>query len=219
MTQYKSQTKPTMKIIHPPYRLLLLCIALLAGVALSGCGVTIYKQHPALQGITEATPVATVYFIRPALIKPKGFADKPVTVDIDGEHLLELDQGVYVMLKIRPGKSDVITHSLTKFTNQLEPIKVARKRNYNFIAGKTYFIYLKQLNEGFRGVFYDPSPATLAQAKQVILDASPSGAARDARIEDIQEVPDAPAPSELVPAYPEDLYPHYHYLQKKPIIE
>jgi hypothetical protein len=219
MTHNNSQTKPTMKIIHPTYRLFLLCMVLLATAALSGCGVTVYQQHPALQDITENTPVATVYFIRPSLIKPKGFADKPVTVDIDGQHLLEIDQGVYVMLKIRPSKSDVITHSLTKFTNRLEPIKVSRKRSYNFIAGKTYFIYLKQLNEGFRGVFYDPSPATLAQAKKVIVDASPRGDARDARIEDIKEVPDTPPPSELVPAYPEDLYPHYHYLQKKPIVE
>ena len=196
-----------------------LSMTLLAIALLSGCGVTVFKDNPVLQNVTKDTPLVTVYFIRPSLIKPKGFADKPVTVDVDGKHLLSIDQGFYTMLKIRPGKGNVITHSLTKFTNRLEPIKVSRKRNYDFVAGKTYFIYLKQLNEGFRGVFYDPMQISLAEAKKVIIDASPRGDARDEPIDDIKDVPDTPQAGPLAPALPEDLYPHYHYLQKKPIID
>lgn len=186
---------------------------------LTACGGKFYTNNSALQGITPETPVATVYFIRPALLKPKGFADREITVDYLGEPLLTIEQGYYALFKIKPGKGEVVTHSLTKFTSQLEPIKVSRKRTYNFIAGKTYFIYLKQLNEEFRGVFYDPMPVSLEQAKRLIVDARPTGAARDAHIEDIESVPDVPAPSKIEPAFPEKLYPQQPYLLKKPIEE
>lgn len=196
-------------------------LGLLAATLLGGCGITVYPDNPLLQGVTDKTPTACVYFIRPALIKPKGFADKPMTVTFEGEKLLTIDQGFYTMLKMKPGKGDVITHSMTKFTTRPEPIKVARKREYNFIAGKTYFIYLKRIDDGFRGVFYDPAPASLAEAKKVIsyYDVSARGAARDAPIDEIKEVPDAPPAGPLKPALPEDLYPHYHYLKKKPVVE
>lgn len=198
-----------------------ICITLLAGILLSGCGVTVYRDNPLLEGITDNTPVAKVYFIRPALIKPKGFPDKPLTVTFEGEKLLTIDQGFYTMLKMKPGKGDVITHSLTKFTNRLEPIKVSRKREYNFIAGKTYFIYLNQINDGFRGVFFDPAPVSLAEAKKIIsdYDIPARGEARDAPIEDIREVPDTPPAGPLLPALPRDLYPHYEYMKKKPYVE
>lgn len=195
----------------------LLTLLFIAVLLLNGCGGKFYTDHSALQGITPDTPVATVYFIRPALLKPKGFADRAITVDYLGEPLLTIEQGYYTLFKIKPGKGDVVTHSLTKFTSQLEPIEVSRKRTYNFIAGKTYFIYLKQLNEEFRGVFYDPMPVSLDEAKKLIVEADPRGAARDARIEDIESVPDAPEPSKIEPAFPEKLYPQQPYLLKKPI--
>jgi len=198
-----------------------ICAVLLAGILLGGCGVTVYRDNPLLEGITDNSPVARVYFIRPALIKPKGFPDKPLTVTFEGEKLLTIDQGFYTMLKIKPGKGDVITHSLTKFTNRLEPIKVSRKREYNFIAGKTYFIYLNQINDGFRGVFFDPAPVSLAEAKKIITDYDipARGEARDAHIEDIKEVPDTPPVGPLLPALPRDLYPQYEYMKKKPYVE
>lgn len=199
------------------FRLLQYAAALLAMMFLNACGGTFYTNHSSLQGITADTPVATVYFIRPALLKPKAFADLEVTVDYQGEPLLSLQQGFYTMFKIKPGKGDVVTHSLTKFTSQLQPIKVSRQRTYNFIGGKTYFIYLKQLNEEFRGVFYDPMPVSLEEAKKLIIEADPRGAARNARIENIETVPDTPAPSKIEPAFPEKLYPQQPYLLKKPI--
>lgn len=198
------------------------CLALfVVSILLSGCGVTVYRDNPLLQNVTEKTPTACVYFIRPALIKPKGYADKPVTVTFEGEKLLTIAQGYYTMLQLKPAKGDVITHSLTKFTTQLEPIKVHRKREYNFLAGKTYFIYLDQVNDGFRGIFYDPESISLTAAKKLIddYDIPARGEARSQPIEKIKEVPDAPPPGPLKPALPEDLYPHYHYLKKKPYLE
>ena len=195
-------------------------LALLFGLvtlAITSCGVTIVQKHDSIQDMQDPTPAALVYFIRPTLIKPKGYSDKPVTVEYHGKKLLEIPQGNYLLMKIKPGKGNIITHSMTKFTNQLDPIKVSRQRAYNFIAGKTYFIHIKQLNEEFRGVFYDPRPIDLDKAKEISLDARAYGNARSALIENIESVPETPPTGKIIPAYPEQLYKQSPYLLKKPV--
>lgn len=206
------------------HRLFLLSIALLTASILSGCGgIQVYPDNPILvKNDDTKTAAATVYFIRPKMLKPKGYADDSVTVDFEDHHLLSIEQGYYTMVKIKPAKGNVVTRSMTSFTNRIEPIKVQRMRSYNFLAGKTYFILLKQINDGFRGVFYDPKQITLAQAKKIIYEddeAAARGAARDAPIKDIKQVPETPPEGDLLPALPENLYPHYEYMKKKPIRE
>lgn len=191
----------------------LLIVALLLPAA---CTVKVYKKHPSLQDIGEDTPTATVYFIRPELIKPKGYADKPLRVDFNGQQIINIAQGRYTMIRIKPSQGYVVTHSMTKFTNQLKPINVSRKHFFNFQAGITYFIYLKQLNEEFRGVFYYPTPVSLAEAKKIIIDAKPSGVPRNAYIHKLTHVQEAPEDNVVDPAFPEQLYKQTPYLLKKP---
>lgn len=183
---------------------------------MGGCGTTINKLHPSLQDIDANTGTSSVYFIRPQPVKTKPIADKPITIDFKKKELLKIKEGNYTLLKIHPGEGIVTTHSLTKFTAQLQPMDVSRSRRYNFLAGRTYFILLKQLNEEFRGVFYDPAPISLYEAKVLADTLRANGLARSARIEDIVSVPDAPAQGELKPVLPENLYPKSPYLLKKP---
>jgi len=205
--------------VSPLNKLKILIVFSGLGLFLGSCGTSSNKLHPSLQNITETTGTSSVYFIRPQPVKTKPIADKPITIDFKKQELLTIKEGNYTLLKIHPGQGIVTTHSLTKFTAQPQPMAVSRSRKYTFLAGRTYFILLKQLNEEFRGVFYDPAPISLYEAKVLVETLRANGLARSARIEDIVSVPDAPAQGDLKPALPENLYPQSPYLLKKPKIE
>ena len=194
----------------------LIVFFLLTTLVLSGCGSAVYKQNPALQTESDAA-AASVYFIRPAPVKYKGVADNPVKISYDGQELLKIPEGTYTLLKIKQGKGEVTTHSKTRFTNRLYPIDVSRSRVYTFVAGRTYFIHIKRVNDEFRGITYDPEPVDLATAKTLSEKLSKWGLANRHPIEDIEEVPPVPDSSPLEPMYPEQVYPGTPYLLKKPI--
>lgn len=189
--------------------------------ALIACStVEVHKNHPAIQAVTPDTLTASVYFIRPQPVKPKGVADKPLLVMYNKIPLLTIYEGSYTLIKIKPGQGQISTHSETRFTNKTTTIKVSRKRQYSFISGRTYFIHLERVDEEFRGIFYDPKPVQLEQAKALVAQSNVGarGMARDEPIDAIESVPMTPAASDLEPAYPEGLYKHQQkpYLLEKP---
>lgn len=190
-----------------------LLILLLAGVLVS-CSSAKMIKNSFVDNDSEDQYVAKVYFIRTMPLKYKGVADNRISIDINGEPLLKIDEGAYTMVRIKPTKTAVTTHSRTLFTTGFEPINVTRTREYNFIAGKTYFINLDRVNEEFRGIYYDPAPVTLEVAKKLAKPLRAVGKARDEPIENILKVADIPAPSKLEPALPENLYPGKPYLIK-----
>lgn len=187
---------------------------LLVVLVLASCSSAKNIKNSYVDNESEDQYVAKVYFIRTMPVKFKGVADSQITVDINGEPVLKIDEGAYTMLKIKPAKASVTTHSRTLFTTKFEPIKVSRTREYNFIAGKTYFINLERINEEFRGIYYDPAPVTLAVAQKLTETLRAVGKARSEPIDEIQKVADIPAPSKLEPALPENLYPGKPYLLK-----
>lgn len=182
---------------------------------LTACA-TVNEQHPEVETRADA-PAAMVYFIRPLLEKSKGFADNPVQVDFQGQPLVTLGGGNYTLLRIKPSEGMVKVNSMTRFTNQAQPINVWRERRYKFLPDRTYFIYLKQLNEEFRGVYYEPEPVNLDKAKQLISDAHAAGAARSAPIDALTEVRAPPSSTidKLPPALPENIYKSEKYLRDK----
>lgn len=185
----------------------------LLSLALGACTGKVNLQHPALAVVSPDTPVANVYFIRPRMLKPKGYSDGVLDIDLNGKKLLELHAGAYTLLKILPGKAQVSTHSMTEFTNQQFPIAVSRLRDYNFVAGKTYFIHIKRINEEFRGVFFDPESIELDVAKTLMNDVTSFGLARYEPIEYLESVLLPPEKSsDLPPTAPESLYPEEKYL-------
>ncbi|HEC18652.1 MAG TPA: hypothetical protein ENI97_04850 [Gammaproteobacteria bacterium] len=201
----------------------------MAGVILlSGCA-TVNTQHPMVMN-GDITPelknqLATVYFIRPEAYKTKGVANDTVRITFQGKTLLTLDEGAYTLLYMKPSKGVLRVYSKTQFINSTTPVEVYREREYKFIANKTYFVYVRQINEEFRGVYYDPQPVTLAEAKELIKpgpgrfgSTRPSGLARSAPIDELEEEAVNPPPSSavkgLAPALPEHIYKREKYLHK-----
>ena len=183
-------------------------------IALSSCSTSQTIKNSYVQDTVEDEHVAKVYFIRPKPMKFKGLADSRITVEINGERLLRIDEGAYTMVKIKPTKANITTRSRTMFTNQTQPIDVSRTREYRFIAGKTYLIHLERVNEEFRGIYYDPAPVTLEKAKLLTDRLRATGGAKAEPIKNITKVAETPTPGSLEPALPENLYPGKKYLLK-----
>lgn len=195
------------------------CVLWLIVLALlTGCA-SVNKMHPMLvtNEIKEGgtTSFASVYFIRPRPFKPKGVADKTITVDYQDKTILTIDEGNYTLLRIKPSTGMIKVHSETKFTNQLTPIKVWRSRQYKFIEGKTYFIHLKRVDEEYRGIFYEPQPVKFDQAKSLADDTFASGEARSKPIDELVNFSEAPesAYEKQAPALPENIYKPEPYLK------
>jgi len=201
--------KPSGAVVAGAVRLLLSALALLA---VAGCA-SVNVQHPQVldndAGAEQRAQAARVYFVRPRPYKGKGVADGPVRITYKDKPLLKMAEGSYALLYIKPGKGQLKVFNETEFTNTGEVIEVWRGRRYRFIAGRTYFIYVRRIDEEFRGIFYELDPVTLERARRLIDTARPSGGA--ARSEPIDELTDVvPPPASAVqgvrPALPEDVY-------------
>lgn len=181
---------------------------------LQGCA-SVNEKHAFLETAVDA-PAANVYFIRPKPYKTKGIADKPIRIAYQKQDLLGLDEGSYTLLRIKPSNGELRVYSWTRYTNMDKPREVWRKREFKFFPDVTYFIYLKQVNEEFRGIFYVPELVSLDEAKQLIEHARASGAARKAPIDKLTEVKVPPSSAEkpLPPALPENIYQPEKYLHK-----
>jgi len=195
-------------------------------LVLAACA-TVNSKHPEVVtgDITAESKaqLARVYFIRPRAYKTKGMADDAVRIGFQGKTLLTQSEGTYTLLYIKPSKGVLKIHSRTRYANQRKAIDVWRARVYKFIAGKTYFIHVRQIDEEFRGVFYEPEPVDLQEAKQLIVPGTgrfgntrASGAARNAPIDELAgvDMPPASAVKGLAPAMPEDLYKQEKDLRK-----
>ena len=196
----------------------LLFLTLLIIFLLSGCA-TVNTKHPMVisKEMKPGNPVdfAYAYFIRLKPYKSKGIADEPVRIEYQEKVLLELDEGTYTLLRIKPSKGELKVFNKTAFINNLHPVEVWRAREYKFIKGKTYFIYIKQINEEFRGIFYDPEPVNFEMAKTLAKEPRASGEARNSPIEKLKVIsaPPASAVNKLSPALPEDIYKKESYLK------
>lgn len=198
----------------------------MGGLLLSACASVNIKHPQLVTGEMSAeakAQLASVYFIRPQAYKTKGVADQPVRITYQKKTVLTQPEGNYTLLYIKPSQGLVKIHSRTLFTNQSSPVDVWRSREYKFIAGKTYFVHVRQIDEEFRGVFYEPQPVSLKQAKQLIVpgqgrfgNTRASGAASNAPIDMLTEVdaPPASAVKGLAPAMPENIYKQEKYLRK-----
>ena len=203
------------------------CVVAIGVVWLLAACATVNSKHPQVMSgkITEESKaqLATVYFIRPKVDKSKGMANDTVRIEFKEKVLLTQDEGTYTLLYIKPSKGTLKVHSKTLYADQRAAIDVWRERVYKFIAGRTYFIHVRQIDEEFRGVFYEPQPVDLREAKQLIVagagyfgNARPSGAARSAPIGELTEVnmPPASAVKELIPTMPENLYQQENPVRK-----
>ena len=93
-----------------------------------------------------------------------------------------------------------------------------KERYYRFVGGRTYFIHIKQIDEEFRGTFYEPELVSLQEAKRLIKHLKRIGAAAAAHpIDKLTHVaaPPESAAKDEEPTLPEDLYQSAPYMQDK----
>ncbi len=182
----------------------------------SGCA-TVYTQHPVLAD--KAGPdVVNVYFIRTVPVYTHALADAPVIIEFQGEKLLKLGEGAYTLLYLKPSKGELKIYNNTLFTNQPSSQRVWKERYYRFVGGRTYFIHVKQIDEEFRGTFYEPELVSLQEAKRLVKHLKRIGAAAAAHpIDKLTHVaaPPESAAKDEEPTLPEDLYQSAPYMQDK----
>lgn len=128
---------------------------------------------------------AKVYFMRPPTEQPQGYADNPVTVEIDHEKLLELAKGDYALVYLKPRSVTISVRNLTQVRGRWEVTPQDRSRNFDFAAGKTYFILTRPVNGEFRGVAFIPEGVGLYEAKNIAKLLKPTGEAKAAKIADL----------------------------------
>jgi len=212
----KKNNKITDSKVSIGFSLVSKTLLLLLAISLVSCSFNkINTKNSLVQQDANSDEAAKVYFIRPMPFKYKGIADNTLTVALNNEPLLKINEGQYTLVRIKPSKVHVVTHSKTMFTNKFQPINVTRTREYQFLAGKTYFIELKRINEEFRGIYYDPASVNLEQAKQLSEHLTALGDARREPIRSLTSVAEAPPPGPLAPALPENLYTSQPYMIKK----
>jgi len=143
-----------------------LVTALLA-LALTACSTTqVVKTHPLVVS-SDATKHANVYFLREMPQRTRGVADDDLRIEIDNHVLLTLARGEYSLLRLKPGKVDLVVYSKTMLTNHPAPLEVWRARPFDFEAGKTYYIDMKAHQEEWRGFYFVPEAIREGEAKSM----------------------------------------------------
>lgn len=177
------------------------CLA--AALAMSGCGTMsgtrVNGQHHLVSQAPE-TQFATVYFLRPPTERAMGFSDNALTVKVDGSRLLTLDKGDYTLVYMRPRVRTTVTlENLTEVGptksaatmsdydahNWIQrgtwPVRsMSKTYDFEFSAGKAYYLVLEPVDGEFRGVFFTLRSVDAFTAKQVTEDMRPRGDAKRA---------------------------------------
>src|SRR3569832_160218 len=148
--------------------------AWLAALAMTGCSTTRVESNHHLVSAASEAQFATVYFLRPGTERAAGFSDNTLTVEVDGSKLLTIDKGEYTLEYMRPRVHTTVTlENLTEVGPTISaatmsdydvhnwiqrgtwPKKtLSKKYDFEFAAGKTYFLLLEPVDGEVRGVFF-----------------------------------------------------------------
>lgn len=136
---------------------------------LTGCSGTrvLSTAEPALQRNPQL-PSSTVYILREESNFYLGPANGPVRIEINGHDVAAINEGDYIMLKVKPGESLVVTKNMSKFGAELHPREMTATATFNFGAGQTNFIRLKVYNGEFRGVYFTPERIEFNRARELV---------------------------------------------------
>lgn len=142
---------------------------------ISACATTVVQKSNPLYVSNPAQAHATVYFMRPPLVRTRGVADTDLKIELDENLLLELSREEYAMVYVKPVETDVILRNMTFLTGKPNPVEVWRARHMEFENGKTYYIETEFQQEEFRGIYYVPKEIDEATAKQYAISMKPAG--------------------------------------------
>ena len=126
----------------------------------------------------------TVYFLRPLTERAMGFPDNALTIILNGDKLLTLEKGDYILVNLRPRVQATMTvENETEVGPYWLPKKMKKNYDFDFTAGKTYFIVLEPVDGEFRGVYFTAHNVDFFTAKQLAHNLRPAGMARKTPID------------------------------------
>lgn len=153
--------------------------ALLALTA--ACGSTaVVESHPALAKSGE-TDVAKVYFLRPD-IGYRGVERNAFLISLDGQGLLTLATGQYVLVQLRPMSATLTVESSTVVRQGGANVMTRVQESVPFVfeAGKTYYLAFVGKQQGWMsggGVSYLPTLMSRTAATATANGLKPVGSA------------------------------------------
>lgn len=138
-------------------------------VILAGCSGTrvLPTAEPALQRNPEL-PFSTVYILREESNFYLGPANGPVRIEINGHDVVSINESDYIMVRVKPGESLVVTKNMSRYGAELHPREMTATATFNFAAGQTNFIRLKVYNGEFRGVYFTPERIEFNRARDLV---------------------------------------------------
>ncbi len=126
--------------------LLMVAISLLL---LNGCSNT-SKKVPSSDAAT-----ATIHFLRPNTLRPMGFLDNTLSIEIDKQPRLKLKKRKSTSIKLKPAEY-LITLRYKHVSGAKNEIKKAsNERWFTFKEGEDYYLVLKAIDEEFRGGYFE----------------------------------------------------------------
>lgn len=163
------------------------CALVLATALLSACvGTTeIQENHPVI-ATASATQQTRVYFLRP---DPgfRGVMDWPLKISVNGEELLSLAKGEYVLLPLKSGDVEMKldSYTVTGPNNAMTPVSNAGP--VTLPAGSMLYlifdIVLRDPLDVSAGSFFAPRSVSREQALETARGLSPVGMAAREPIE------------------------------------
>lgn len=156
--------------------LLIVWPLLFAGL-FAGCAASrIESAHPLISR-AAAGEAAHVYFIRPRTERSLGVADNTLAVEADRMPLLDLAKAEYALVNLKPGAVWITVRSDTSWGPAHDIKEMTSAREFNFVAGQTYFLAFTAVDGEFRGVSFIPQAIDLDRARQLAVSLRPAGAA------------------------------------------
>ncbi len=117
--------------------------------SLSGCSSSSKKA------LSNDTATATIHFLRPNTIRPMGFMDNKLLIEIDKQPRLKLKKRSSASIELEP-EEYLITLRYKHVYGAKNKIKETfNERWFTFKAGKNYYLVLKSIDEEFRGGYFE----------------------------------------------------------------
>lgn len=153
-------------------------------LALVGCTSTrVVGSHPLVEAAAGGTS-ATVYFLRPEPERRMGFADNPLTIELNQDRLLKLGRGEYTVVRLVPRASVFTLRNLTEAGPHWSVKERERQYRFEFQPGQTYYIVISAVDGEFRGIHFLAESVDAMKAREVAARLRPVGDARGAQLAD-----------------------------------
>lgn len=153
-------------------------------LALVGCTSTrVIGSHPLVAAATGGAS-ATVYFLRPEPERRMGFADNPLTIELNQDRLMKLARGEYTVVRLVPRASVLTLRNLTEAGPRWSVKELERQYRFEFQPGQTYYIVVSALDGEFRGIHFVAESVDAIKAREVAARLRPAGDARSAQLAD-----------------------------------